>query len=116
MKEKISYTFPSGLEVNGTVEEIINIAKALKVEVDFAKLGVVPRGYYPSESKGLIKVSTMADYHIRRALLKRGKDYFTEIFDATDTNTEFLRKFTALTEDKIVVDLFTELANRKISK
>lgn len=113
MKEKISYTFPSGLEVNGTVEEIINIAKALKVEVDFAKLGVVPKGYYPSESKGLIKISEMADFHLRRALLKRGKDYLAEMWDATDSKDTFLNKFMLLADDRIVSDLFSEISKRK---
>jgi MarR-like DNA-binding transcriptional regulator SgrR of sgrS sRNA len=71
------------------------------------------KGYYPSESKGLVKISSMNDYHIRRALLKRSKDYFTEIFDKDDTNTVFLKKFAKMTEDQIVVDLYTELAGRK---
>ncbi len=70
------------------------------------------RGFYSSESKGLIKISSMNEYHIRRALLKRSKDYFTEIFDKDDTNREFLKKFTSLTEDPIIIDLYTELSSR----
>ena len=111
--DKINYKFPSGLEVNGTMEEILAIAKTLKVEVDFTKLGKIPAGYYPSESKGLIKISEMSIYHLRRALLKRAKDYFTEIYDAADTNETFLKKFTGLTDDRIVIDLFLEIQKRK---
>ena len=110
--EKIKYTFPSGLEVNGTIEEIEKIAKSLGVKVDYRSVGLVPRGYYPSESRGLTKISDMSDFHIRRALLKRSKDYFASIFEASDSNKVFLGKFLNLTEDSIIQDLFGELKKR----
>lgn len=110
--ETIEHTFDNGLKVNGTFEQLTSIAKAMGLKLVGVK-APLKRGYYPSESKGMIKISEMNEYHIRRALLKRGKDYFTEIFDKEDTNTEFLRKFTKLTEDSIIVDLYSELASRK---
>ena len=111
-EKKINYKFSTGLEVTGTAEEIVAIAKALKVEVDFLKLGVIPAGYYPSETKGMVKIVDMGEWHLRRALLKRAKDYYAEMFDAKDSLETFLTKFTLLTEDRIVSDLFVEIQKR----
>jgi hypothetical protein len=109
---KIEHTFENGVKVTGTFEQLESIAKAMGLKLVGVKAPAM-KGYYPSESKGLVKISSMNDYHIRRALLKRSKDYFTEIFDKDDTNTVFLKKFAKMTEDQIVVDLYTELAGRK---
>ena len=112
MAEKIKYVFPSGLEVTGTFEELEAISKSLKVSLDYTKLGRIPRGYYPSESKGLTKIADMSPYWLRRALLKRGRDYFSEIYVASDSTTTFLKKFTSLTDDQVVVDLYNEIVKR----
>jgi hypothetical protein len=109
---KIKYTFPSGLEVIGSIDEIEKIAKTMGVKLDYKVVGTVPRGYYPSESRGLTKISSMSDFHIRRALLKRSKDYFSAVYEASDSNKVFLGKFLNLTEDSIIQDLFSELKNR----
>jgi hypothetical protein len=107
---KIKHTFPDGTEFTGTIEQLQKVAETL----GFKLTGVsnIPRGYYPSESKGMVKISEMNEYHIRRALVKRSKDYFSEIFDATDSNTVFLKKFTSLTEDAVIIDLYQELSKR----
>jgi hypothetical protein len=112
IEAKIEHTFENGVKVTGTFEQLESIAKAMGLKLVGVKAPAM-KGYYPSESKGLVKISSMNDYHIRRALLKRSKDYFTEIFDKDDTNTVFLKKFAKMTEDQIVVDLYTELAGRK---
>jgi hypothetical protein len=114
MTDKILYKFPTGLEVTGTFEEIEKVAKAIGAKLDYSVfVGKVPRGYYPSESRGVIKISEMSEFHLRRALLKRAKDYYTEIFDPKDSVKIFLDKFTALPLDAIIFDLFTELSNKK---
>lgn len=77
---KISYKFPDGTEVTGTLDQLTTIANALGVKLAISGSSV-PRGYYPSESKGIVKISDMNDFHIRRALLKRSKDYSAEVFD-----------------------------------
>lgn len=107
----VEHTFENGVKVSGTLDQLESIAKAMGLKLVGVKAPST-RGFYPSESKGLIKISEMNEYHIRRALLKRSKDYFTEIFDKEDTNTQFLSKFTKLTEDPIIVDLYTELHSR----
>jgi hypothetical protein len=107
----IDHVFENGVKVSGTLEQLETIAKAMGLKLVGIKTEYT-RGFYSSESKGLIKISSMNEYHIRRALLKRSKDYFTEIFDKDDTNREFLKKFTSLTEDPIIIDLYTELSSR----
>ena len=113
---KVSYTFKNGLEVKGTVEEIATIAKTLKLELDLTDLynknGLVPEGYYKSESKGVIEIKGMSDIHLRRALLKRAKQFYTDVFDKNDTNKQFLFNFTSMAGDKVVVALYNELAKR----
>ena len=111
----LSYTFSNGVEMKGSFEQIQKAAEAFKEKIDFKKLDLsaAPRGYYPSETKGLVKISEMNDYHIRRALLNRAKYYFTGIYDSEDTNKQFLEKFTALVDDGIVYDLYSELIKRK---
>lgn len=108
---KITHIFPNGTEVTGTIEQLETIASALGTKLFLAGESC-PRGYYPSESKGIVSISSMNDYHIRRALLKRTKDYLTDVFDKEDTNSKFLEKYTSLTEDNIIVDLFNELKSR----
>jgi len=108
---KIKHTFQDGTEVTATFEQLQIIAKTLGLKL--TGVTSVPRGYYPSETKGIVKISTMNEYHIRRALIKRSKDYFTEIFDKDDTNAVFMKKYTGLTEDSIIQDLANELYSRK---
>ena len=110
--EKITYTFPSGLTATGTIDELEKIATSLGGSIDYKKIGKFIRGYFPSESKGVIKISDMNDYHIRRALLKTAKEYFDSMYDSKDTNKEFLSKFLNLAEDTMITDLFTELNKR----
>lgn len=112
MSEKIKYTFSTGLEVTGTIEELETIAKSLKLKLDYSGIGKVPKGYYPSDSKGLTKISDMNAHWLRRAILKRAKDYFAEIYKPDDTKKEFLNKFVALSEDQIIQDLFDEIQKR----
>jgi hypothetical protein len=116
MSTKITHKFASGLEVSGTFEEIAAVATALGQKLDltefYKKNGEHISGYYPSESKGLIKIADMQDFHIRRALLKRAKEYYSNVFDSKDENEKFLAKFVALVDDRIVKELFLELQKR----
>jgi hypothetical protein len=110
-----SYKFENGIESKGTFEQLVKIAEAFGEKLDFSKFpgSVVPRGWYPSESKGLIKISEMTDYHLRRALLKRSKDYLSTVFDASTSNAEFLTKYQKMVDDSIIVDLFIQLSSKK---
>jgi hypothetical protein len=107
---KIKHTFPDGTVVTGTYDQLTAIAKALGCKL--TGVSGSQRGYYASESKGLVKISNMNDFHIRRALIKRSKDYFLSTFDKNDTNREFLKKYIGLTEDTVIQDLYNELNKR----
>lgn len=110
---KLTYKFDTGLEVTGSLEEIEKIGSSLGLKVDYRKLGdKVPRGYYPSESKGLKKISEMNESHLKRALLKRAKDYLSEVYEAGESNKKFLEKFLKLASDPIIEDIFSELQKR----
>lgn len=111
--EKIEYQFKSGLKATGTFAELEKIASALGETLDITKLGgKCPKGYYPSETKGMIKISDMNDYHLRRALLKVTKEYFGSIFAADDSNAQFLQKYVAMSDSQLVNDIFAELKKR----
>ena len=103
------HTFSNGSKFTGTFEQLEKVAIVLGEKLILTS---APRGFYPSESKGVIEISKMNDYHIRRALLKRSKDYFAGMWSKDDTNKVFLQKFTTLVEDPIIVDLFKELSTR----
>jgi hypothetical protein len=109
-ESKLAHTFSDGTSFSGTFEQLQKVAAALGMKI--TGIASCPRGYYTSKSKGLIKISEMNDYHIRRALLKRSKDYFAEIFDKDDTNREFIQKYSQLLDDQTVDDLCTELTKR----
>lgn len=113
MAKKFDYTFKDGTNVSATLPQLEKIAKGLGEKLDYKKLGVTPRGYYASESRGLTKISEMNEYHIRRALLKTAKDYFTSLgTDLTTPVGTFLIQFTNLTEDPTIQDLYAELSRR----
>jgi len=117
MSEKISHKFENGLEVTGTLEEVITIAKTLGLKFDVSKFlsvnGGSLKGYYNSTSRGVIKIESMSDVHLRRALLKRARIYYTEIFDPKDSNREFQKKFVTLANDRLIYELYSELSKRK---
>lgn len=113
MKNTISYKFSNGVEIKGTIDQVEKAAKVYGLEIDYSKIEGCPDGFYPSKTKGLVKISTMNDYHLRRAILKRAKDFYSEIYESKDDNAKFLKKFVSLTEDNIVANIFSELAKRK---
>jgi hypothetical protein len=111
--EKVTYTFKSGTHVTATVDELNTIAKALGETLDYSKFSARPKGYYPSESSGLIKISEMNDYHVRRALLKVTKEFFSKVVVSGDSNDQFLTRYLGAENDPLIYELFVELTNRK---
>lgn len=115
-KEKTyAYSFSNGVESTGTLEQLTKIATALGESLDFSKIEgfVAPRGFYSSESKGLIEISSMSGHHLRRALVKSAKAYMDTVYVSTDSSAKFLEKFMGLTDNATVIDLFNELGRRK---
>lgn len=110
---KVQYQFKSGLKVEGTIEEITSIAKALNEVLDLSKLPR-PGGHYWSESKSTyVPISTMATPHIRNALCKVARVYFEDLSkDRTSDNIVFCKKFVSLADLQVIQDLYKELAKR----
>jgi hypothetical protein len=110
----ITYKFKNGVEIKGTFDKLLLTAELFKETLDFSKTGLdfIPQGYYPSETKGVIPIADMGEYHLRRALIKRSKDYLLSIFDSVDSNKVFLRKYLNMANDRIVTDLYAELQKR----
>jgi len=108
----MTYTLKSGAKIEGNLDQIMSICKSMNETVDLTQIDTVPSGFYLS-SKGLLKISGMNDHHIRNALLKKSKEYFESLgLDKKITNSLFLKKYTSLTENKEVIDLFSELSKR----
>ena len=106
---KITHTFKTGLEVTGTLEQIQSVGKLIGEIFNPAD---ALKGYYMSESKGLIKLSEMKTAHLRRALLKHARTYYENMYVAEDSNTEFLEKFVDLASDETISALYEEIYSR----
>jgi hypothetical protein len=111
-----TYKFESGLEVRGTLAQIIETASVLKQKLDFEKLKLTkadrPKGYYFSTSeKGMIKIESMHHLHIRRALNKLSKEYYEalSVGDKEMSIKEYIAKFVGLADDALVEELFARL-------
>lgn len=109
----MKYKFKNGAEVTGTIDQILSVAKGLGETVNLDNLSHVPRGYYKSSTKGVLKISDMHNTHIRSALLKMSRQHFEGMAARTAmTNLDFCKNYLALGENPIVEDLFNELAKR----
>ena len=106
----VNHTFSDGTKFRGTVDQLEKVASALGMKI--VGIGKVPKGYYMSESRGLVKISGMNDHHIRRAIIKRSKDILSEIYNSTDSNEDFMKKFSSVGKDAVVANLFEELSKR----
>ena len=111
----MNYTFKNGVKVEGTLDQINIVAKSLKEVINPKNItGTLPRGYYVSSTKGIMKITDMQDVHIRNALLKQSKEHFEVLQKEKGLkNTEFCVKYTQLTDKPLVIDLYSELEKRK---
>lgn len=111
---EIKYKFANGVTITGSAEQVLEYAKLIGEVVDPKNLGdAIPRGYYDSKTKGLLKISEMADFHIVNALNKLCVDYYSSLKPTKDLDLkEYLKKFVGLTDDPEIEDLYTELVNR----
>jgi len=72
----------------------------------------IPRGHYLSERKGLIKLSSMNEYHIRRAIIKRQRDLLEQVYNPEETPEQFFHKMRSVSRDRIINALKRELRKR----
>jgi hypothetical protein len=111
---EIKYKFSNGVTITGTAQQVLDYAKMVGEVVDPKNLGdVIPRGYYDSKTKGLLKISEMADLHIVNSLNKLTVDYYSALKPTKDFDLKkYLVSFVGLTNDPEVEDLCTELVKR----
>lgn len=104
-----SYKFKNGTVATGTVEQIKAIADILGEALE--GIEEIPVGWYPSSTKGLIRIADMNEKHIKNAINKIAYTYYLEIGKSDDTE-EYLKKFVALAELPKLQELFNELIKR----
>lgn len=115
----IKTTLKSGLTLEGPLEDIIKACLALGEPLILGQ-DQIPKGYYLSSTEGLITIPDMDSNHIKNALCKRAAAFFEKLgkdFQVPKVDTQlhlslFLRKFTELTKQQEIVDLFNELDKR----
>jgi hypothetical protein len=111
----MKYTFKNGATVEGSIEQILTIAKSLGETVTLSSLPKEdrPRGYYLSSTQGLVKIASMNAGHIKNAMLKCAREWYeTKNFQKLP-NEQFLNQFVKFTEDPLLGELFTELSIKK---
>lgn len=109
---KQTYVFANGSSIEGTIEQLSQIAAILGETLEASKLKIIPDGYYASSTKGLMKIEDMATYHIKNAICRRTIDYLEEIQKEKIKGTDFIKKFLALAENEQLVSLFEVLNKR----
>jgi hypothetical protein len=110
---KIKHTFPSGLEVVGTLDELISIAKVTGQELKLADSVELPVGFYLSDSKGLVKLSDMTVDHLKAALLKHTREFF-EALSKRKVSKAFLNDYVNIDANKVIRSLYAELVSRDL--
>lgn len=71
------YTFPNGVKVEGTVDQVKQAAKAFGYNFEM-------HGYYNSSSRGLVRITEMDTRHIRNAMFAKYRDWFNGLGGKTD--------------------------------
>jgi len=94
--------------ITGTVAELQEILAKLEK-------GKAPEGYYPSASKGLIKIKEMATAHIANALIKIYREWIGRLKIGNYANpAEFIDVLQdGFADEPYVKPLFAELYRRK---
>lgn len=110
----MEYIFKNGAKITGTAEHILGYAKLVGEHIDPKLLGEIPKGYYLSETKGLLPIKEMQTIHIVHALNKRTVEYFQALkpnpkdFDLKN----YLITYINLTQRPEIEELFMELSKR----
>lgn len=100
----MKYMLPNGVAIEGTPEKVSAVAKQLGYTVNF-------RGFYMSETHGLIEISGMNTQHIQNALLKIYRAWVSDLNSVKDTK-ELLHALRDGPNSVEFTDLLVELARR----
>ena len=113
---KLHYRFNDVITTVGTLGQLEDVAQKLNLQIDYAKLAEdngIPNEYYESEREGVIKVTEMATEHLRNALLKQLRNYYTRENFKDITDADFFKYL----EDPDIYNseikmLYSELSDR----
>ena len=100
----MKYMLPNGVAIEGTPEQVSMVAKQLGHTVNF-------RGFYMSETHGLLDIVTMNTQHIQNALLKIYRAWVTNLNSIKD-NKELLHALRDGPNSVEFTDLLIELVKR----
>lgn len=105
--EKITIKLSNGVEISGTANEVMEVAKAMGHEP-------VVNGYYYQRSKDrYIRIADMHDNHLKNAIVKKIMSRVAEL--QRKDNTEFISELPKLLSDNPEINaLFAELAKRNV--
>lgn len=95
---------PNGVAIEGTPEKVSQVAKQLGYTVNF-------RGFYLSETHGLVEIGKMDTRHIQNALLKIYRTWVQDL-SALKDNRELLNALRDGPNSVEFTDLLVELAKR----
>lgn len=95
---------PNGVAIEGTPEKVSQVAKQLGYTVNF-------RGFYMSETHGLVEISKMDTRHIQNALLKIYRAWVQDLSSLKD-NRELLHALRDGPSSAEFIDLLVELTKR----
>lgn len=109
--KKMIYNFSNGSTIEGDLEQLVKIAEILGEKLDTSKIHERAKGYYLSNSKGVIKISEMNDIHLRNAIQKATVTYFSNI-SRTISNEQWMNQYLSFQDDSLVQELFAELQKR----
>jgi hypothetical protein len=107
----IKITLPNGLTVEGTPEQVNQVATGLGFGYG-SVVNVNPSLYYSSDSKGLVRIDGMELHHLRNAVLKMYKEWVDSLYKITDTQ-ELVRNIVNGNENKTFIAMIKEIQRRK---
>lgn len=100
MKVRLS----NGMTIDGTYEQVTETANKLGLTIDMS-------GWYLSENKGMILISTMDIHHLKNAILKMYKAWVDSLY-LSPTTDDFITQIRNGNEDKTFKELLIELYSK----
>lgn len=104
--DEIKVTLPNGMKVEGTADQIENMAKALGFSNVFD-----PSKYYTSDSRGVMLISAMNTTHLRNAILKDYMEWVKALHSITNPKT-LVEAITNGISNKMWLAMLVEYRNR----
>lgn len=98
---------PNGFVAEGTIQQVNAVRKTFGYEPLFVEDGV----HYNSSSKGVVRIDTMEDTHIKNAIRKLWGAKISKL-NTSVSNAEFFSQIQAMPRDVTIQGLVNELLRR----